>query len=134
MKRALLAVCGVVLSMPAFAGGHFAPHSFSSGLSVAGVTRPHDVSIPPDAHGVLSLFRPHDVSIPPDAFRVGRPASDVSIPPDAFRVGHPASDVSIPPDAFRVGRPAGDVSIPPESHMVGVDRSYGPLVKPAWAE
>ena len=111
MKRALLAVCGVLLSGSALAhgGGHFAPHtSLDAQHSIRSLfTRPDDFITPPEAHG-----RPSDFITPPEAH--SRP-----------------SDFITPPEAH--SRPS-DFITPPEAHLVGQDSAYGSLVKPAWKE
>ena len=82
MKRVSLAVIGMLLSAPSWAGGgHFAGHNMFSPTETRGINilRPHDVISPPDAHFVS---RPHDVISPPDSRGIYRPA-DVISPPDA---------------------------------------------------
>jgi hypothetical protein len=79
MKCVSLAVIGMLLSAPSWAGGaHFAP---------SGAMHPFDVVAPPASHG-FGAIRPHDVVAPPAAHGIGtiRP-DDVVAPPAARSVG-----------------------------------------------
>ena len=67
MKRVSLAVIGMLLSAPSWAGGaHFSPRDYvqppaSHGI---GVFHPHDYVQPPAARGIGS-YRPYDYVQPP---------------------------------------------------------------------
>ena len=119
MKRLVVAVLGVLVAAPAWAGGHFEPHSM----------------VAPSVNGLTHVWRPSEAISPPDALRIFRPSEAIS-PPDSFR--HPDEAIS-PPVAYRVGLPSEAIS-PPDSYRIPSeaisppDLALGPLVKPVWKD
>ena len=126
MKRALLAVCGLLLAAPALAGGrgHFSPH---------------DIVTPPQAHEIGSFrnmfhreapreierMAPRDIVTPP---QVNFRRDDIVTPP---QVGFRRNDIVTPP---QVGFRSNDIVTPPQAHTAEAELSNMRLVKPAWAE
>lgn len=105
MKRALLAVCGLLLAAPAFAGGrgHFTPH---------------DTLTPPAAHEVGGLRNMFSREIPRET--VHMVPRDTLTPP---AMGHSVDYL----------RPS-DTLTPPAAHTAELGLANMRLVKPAWAE
>jgi len=104
MKRTILAIVGVLLAAPSWAGGaHFAPH---------------DIWVPPAAQRT-SIERPRDIWVPPATRRtsIERPR-DIWVPPASRSVS--------------ANRPS-DIWVPPASHGTSIE-AMGPLVKPAWKD